>query len=167
MNLAIVTKDRTAAERSRRYRERRKLRQAGVSITRPVTVPTVAQSKRHGILQAVLLCTALAVAAVSGGFSIVGLTAIFAGSFWPVIGMGAALETAKLSAVSWLGRRNSASRWLKGAIVTLVVTLMSLSAVGSYGYLAKARIAHEVAGEAQITAHQAQSRPVERLRQRT
>jgi hypothetical protein len=27
-------------------------------------------------------------ATVSGGFSIVGLTAIFAGAFWPVVGMG-------------------------------------------------------------------------------
>jgi hypothetical protein len=49
------------------------------------------------------LAAALALAAVSGSFSVVGLTGIFAGSFWPIIGMGAALEVGKLPAVAWLG----------------------------------------------------------------
>jgi hypothetical protein len=83
---------------------------------------------------------ALAVAGVSGAFSIVGLTAIFAGSFWPVIAIGASLEAAKLSAVAWLGRRYAASRWLKGAVVTLVVMLMGLNIVGAFGYLSRAHI---------------------------
>jgi hypothetical protein len=39
------------------------------------------------------------------GFSIYGMTSIFVGAFWPVIGMGVALEVGKLSAVAWLGHQ--------------------------------------------------------------
>jgi len=44
----------------------------------------------------------LVLACVSAAFSIDGLTAIFAGAFWPVIIMGAALEAGKLVAAAWL-----------------------------------------------------------------
>ena len=145
--LAIVSKGLTSAERNRRYRKR---------ITAPAiaTAPGTA-SRFSAVVPFVLLCAALAVAGVSGTFSVVGLTAIFAGSFWSVIGMGVALEAAKLSAVAWLGRRYATSRWIKGAIVTLVVTLMSLNAIGCYGFLAKAQIDHAVAGETQVADHAA------------
>ena len=43
---------------------------------------------------------ALALASVSAAFSIDGLTAIFAGAFWPVITMGAVLEAGKLVAAA-------------------------------------------------------------------
>jgi hypothetical protein len=98
---------------------------------------------------------ALAVAAVSGSFSIVGLTAVFTGAFWPVIGMGAALESAKLSAVAWLARGYRASRWLKAGVTALIVTLMAVNIIGAYGYLARAHIDHAIAGEAQIADHKA------------
>jgi hypothetical protein len=48
---------------------------------------------------------ALALACVSAAFSIDGLTAIFAGAFWPVITMGAALEAGKGQTVADLDRR--------------------------------------------------------------
>src|SRR6516162_3240228 len=99
--LAIVPKDRTAAERQRRYRQRRKVQKPSVTVTPAVAIPTVTalQPKRYGFVPFALLCAALAVAAVSGSFSIIGLTAVFTGAFWPIVGMGIALETAKLSAV--------------------------------------------------------------------
>jgi hypothetical protein len=155
--IAVVSKDPTSAERSRRYRQRRKLQQAGVTpaVTAPVEAASITPS-RHGIVPLLMACAALAVAAVSSAFSIVGMTAIFAGSFWPVIGMGAALESAKLSAVAWLGRGYCASRWLKGAIVTLVLALMGLNVIGAYGYLSRAHIDREIAGEAKVADHQAQ-----------
>ena len=110
--LAIVPKDRTAAERQRRYRQRRKVQKPSVTVTPAVAIPTVTalQPKRYGFVPFALLCAALAVAAVSGSFSIIGLTAVFTGAFWPIVGMGIALETAKLSAVAWLGRRYAAPR---------------------------------------------------------
>jgi hypothetical protein len=155
--LAIVSKDRTAAERQRRYRQRRKVQKPTVAVTPAVTTPTVTalRSERYGVVPVVLLCAALAVAAVSGSFSIIGLTAVFTGAFWPILGMGIALETAKLAAVAWLGRRYAASRIVKTAIVALVGALMALSAVGSYGFLAKAHLDHAVAREAQVTDHKA------------
>jgi hypothetical protein len=154
-----VPKDRTAAQRQRRHRERRKLQKAGVTVT-PASVVTMppsalSRSRSLSIVPCLTLLAALAVAGVSGAFSIIGLTAVFTGAFWPVVGMGAALECAKLSAVTWLGRRYAASRWLKGAIVTLVVTLMGLSSIGSYGFLARAHLAHVTAGEATIASHAA------------
>jgi hypothetical protein len=69
--------------------------------------------------------------------------------------MGAAMEGGKLSAVAWLGQRYAASRALKGAIVALVVTLMGLNAIGSYGFLTKAHLDRAVAAEAEVADHQA------------
>jgi hypothetical protein len=92
---------------------------------------------------------------VSASFSIIGLTTVFTGTFWAVVGMGAAMESGKLSAVAWLGQRYAASRALKVLVVGLVVTLMGLNAIGSYGFLAKAHLDHAVAAAGQIADHQA------------
>jgi hypothetical protein len=157
LNVVPIPKDKTGAARSRRYRQRRKSQRADRTVAQSATPEVItASQRRHGIVPFVLLAAALAVAAVSGAFSIVGMTAIFAGAFWAVIGMGVALESAKLSAVAWLGRDYRASHALKGAIVMLVVALMALNVIGAYGFLAKAHIAHEVVGEAQVADHQAQ-----------
>src|SRR2546427_353687 len=52
-----------------------------------------APAQRHGRgITFATLAAALALATVSGGFSIYGFTSIFVGAFWPVIGMGVALE---------------------------------------------------------------------------
>jgi hypothetical protein len=165
--LAVVPKvtgprDPKAAERQRRYRQRKKLQKAGVVDTPAATVSADASAatplqprQRRGLIPIVMACAALAVAAVSASFSIIGLTAVFTGAFWAVVGMGAAMECAKLSAVGWLGRHYAASRVLKGAIVALVVTLMGLNAIGSYGFLAKAHLEHAVAAEAQVADHEA------------
>ncbi len=141
-------KDRTAAERSRRYRKRKR---AVHAVTPAVTVaPAVTVTPaRHGapVVTAVTLVAALALATVSAGFSITGMTSIFVGSFWPVIGMGVALETGKLSAVAWFGQHGQASLALKAALGILIAVLMGLNAIGAYGFLSKAHIEHAVAGE--------------------
>src|SRR5258707_9770028 len=107
-------KARTAAERSRRYRKRKR---AVHAVTPAVTVaPAVTVTPaRHGapVVTAVTLVAALALATVSAGFSITGMTSIFVGSFWPDIGIGAALETGKLSAVASFGQHGQASLELK------------------------------------------------------
>jgi len=88
--LELVSKDRTAAERQRRYRQRGKLKKPDIAV---VTIPSVTAllPKRYGVVPFILLCAALAVAAVSGSFSVIGLTAVFTGAFWPIFGMGVAL----------------------------------------------------------------------------
>jgi hypothetical protein len=92
--------------------------------------------------------SALALATVSAGFSITGLTSIFIGSFWPVIAMGVALEAGKLSAVAWLARYRHMAPWrLRTALVALMAVLMALNAIGAYGFLAKAHIGHAVDGD--------------------
>jgi hypothetical protein len=88
---------------------------------------------------------ALSLATVSAFFSITGLTSIFIGAFWPVIAMGIALEIGKLCAVAWLGHHSGVASWgLRTALGALLAVLMALSAIGAYGFLAKAHIGHTV-----------------------
>jgi hypothetical protein len=92
---------------------------------------------------------AFSLATVSAGFSITGMTSVFVGAFWPVVGMGAVLELGKLSAVACLGPRYGSAA-LRAALVILVAVLMGLNAIGAYGFLAKAHIGHAVAGETAV-----------------
>src|SRR5215470_17578014 len=117
-------KDRTAAERQRRRRQRKR-------VTRPVTPsPAVTVTSVTPPITPVTVCTTVAaLATVSAGFSITGMTAVFVGAFWPVIGMGVALELGKLSAVAWLGRYGGTPA-LRAALVVLVAVLMGLNAIG-------------------------------------
>jgi hypothetical protein len=89
---------------------------------------------------------ALALACVSAAFSIDGLTSIFAGAFWPVITMGAALEAGKLVAAAWLTEYwNSAPFLLRLVLVAMIGVLMSLNAVGVFGFLTRAHLDHMAA----------------------
>src|SRR6266481_3953390 len=113
--------------------------------------------RRHGGgIRLAALTAALALATVSGGFSITGMTSIFVGAFGPVIGMGIALEVGKLSAVAWLGhQRGTASKPLRAALAILVAVLMGLNAIGCYGFLAKAHIGHQVEGDVAVAGRAA------------
>lgn len=92
------------------------------------------------------LIVALALACVSAAFSIDGLTAIFAGAFWPVIVMGVALEAGKLVAAAWLTEHwNSAPSLLRLVLVVMIGVLMSLNAVGVFGFLTRAHLDHMAA----------------------
>jgi len=91
------------------------------------------------------LIVALALACVSAAFSIDGLTAIFAGAFWPVIIMGATLEAGKLVAAAWLTQNwSSAPYLLRLILVAMIGVLMGLNAVGVFGFLTKAHLDHMV-----------------------
>jgi hypothetical protein len=155
--------DPTAAKRARRYRRRRK---AVTTVTRPVASTTVTQTVTPSVTPSVTrgstvtvapLVAALSLAACSGAFSISGLTAIFAGAFWPVIGLGVALEIGKLSAVAWLGQRHASSRALRSALVALVGVLMALSSVGTFGFLSRAHLEHALAGDLTVASHAAET----------
>jgi hypothetical protein len=89
---------------------------------------------------------ALALACVSAAFSIDGLTAIFAGAFWPVIIMGAALEAGKLVAAAWLTEHwNSAPPIMRLVLIAMIGVLMGLNAVGVFGFLTRAHLEHMMA----------------------
>src|SRR6185437_15435713 len=83
---------------------------------------------------------------VSAAFSIDGLTAIFAGAFWPVIIMGATLEAGKLVAAAWLTQNWSSAPYLLHLIlVAMIGVLMGLNAVGVFGFLTRAHLDHMTA----------------------
>jgi hypothetical protein len=163
--------DRTNSERQKRFREKRRGQLPAVTpegtVTSPViekepdghnavTVATPMAASRDGVTVSTF-AAALFLATVSGGFSIFGMTAVFAGAFWPVIGMGIALEGGKLSAVAWLGRHaRTAPRRLKAGLVALVGVLMMLNAIGAYGFLAKAHIGHALAGDLAVAGRAAE-----------
>ncbi len=114
---------------------------AGVGVTHeaPVTRRSMTPVKLAAFV------VALALACVSAAFSIDGLTAIFAGAFWPVIIMGATLEAGKLVAAAWLTQNwSSAPYLLRLILVAMIGVLMSLNAVGVFGFLTKAHLDHMV-----------------------
>jgi hypothetical protein len=49
---AFVSKDRTAPERQRRYRQRRKLKKPDIAVAPPVTIPSITAllPKRYGVV---------------------------------------------------------------------------------------------------------------------
>lgn len=87
--------------------------------------------------------TAIALSAVAGYYSVVGLASIFPGSFWPVVLMGGVLEASKLVTVSWLYRNWHRAGWaLKGYLSLAVTILMLITSMGIFGYLSKAHLEH-------------------------
>lgn len=94
---------------------------------------------------ALLLFSALAVSAVAGYFSIVGLMAIFPAAATPILAMGVVLEIAKLVTASWVYRY-----WDKAAVImrtyftTAVVILSLITSMGIFGFLSKAHLEHTI-----------------------
>jgi hypothetical protein len=123
-----------------------------IIVTTPVT-PNVTETPRATVtrrsktsLKLAAFIVALALACVSAAFSIDGLTAIFAGAFWPVITMGATLEAGKLVAAAWLAENwHSAPFLLRLILVAMIGVLMSLNAVGVFGFLTRAHLDHMAA----------------------
>ena len=87
--------------------------------------------------------TALALSGVSAYYSVIGLAAIFPGSFWPIIIMGSVLEMAKLVTVSWLYRNwKTCPLLMKSYYVVACIILMMITSMGIFGYLSKAHLEH-------------------------
>jgi hypothetical protein len=103
--------------------------------------PTLAENSVN--MAAFLAASALA--SVSAYFSVIGLVAIFAASFWPVVAMGGALEAGKLVTAAWLYRNWRSTPWLlKAPLTAAIVVLMAITSIGVFGYLSKAHIDHQV-----------------------
>ena len=87
--------------------------------------------------------TAFALSSCAAFYSVIGLAAIFPGSFLPIIIMGSVLEVAKLVTTSWIYRNwDSAPRMMKYYMVTSIVILMTITSMGIFGYLSKAHLEH-------------------------
>ena len=93
-------------------------------------------------LDNVLALTAgIAISAISAWYSIVGLTAIFAGAFWSIVIMGATLEVGKIITATYLYRNwKSLSLLITTYFISAVMILMAITSMGTFGYLSKAHI---------------------------
>ena len=85
--------------------------------------------------------TAIALSGIAAYYSVIGLTAIFVGAFWPIIFMGGSLEIAKLVTTSWLYRNwNTSPKLFRYYLTFSVVILMLITSMGIFGFLSKAHI---------------------------
>ena len=85
------------------------------------------------------LVTALAISISAGVYSVIGLTAIFSGAFWPIVIMGGTLEVGKIVTTLWLHKYwERAERRYKVYLSSAVAVLMALTSMGVFGYLSKA-----------------------------
>jgi len=88
-----------------------------------------------------LLLIALTVASVAGYYSIIGLTTIFSGAFWPVVVMATSLEAAKVVCTSWLQKNwKTAPGVIKMYLTSAVVVVSFITSLGVFGFLSKAHI---------------------------
>lgn len=87
------------------------------------------------------LLIALGISTVAAYYSIIGLTAIFAAAFVPIVVMGLLLEVAKITTSVWLQKYWHRAEWYyKYYLVSAVVGLAFLTSMGIFGYLSKAHI---------------------------
>lgn len=86
-----------------------------------------------------ILAVALIISLSSAVYSILGLTAIFAAAFWPIVVMGGALELGKIVTTLWLHKYwHKAELQYKVYLSFAVAVLMALTSMGVFGFLSKA-----------------------------
>lgn len=87
------------------------------------------------------LVVALILSTIAAWYSIIGLTAIFAGAVIPIIIMGSALELAKITTTVWLRKYWTRCNWIiKMYLVPAVIALAILTSMGIFGFLSKAHL---------------------------
>ena len=97
------------------------------------------------ILGLVTLLTALCISGIAAFYSIVGLTAIFAAAYWPIVVMGGVLEMGKVVTTLWLHYNWERAEWkIKSYLVTAVGVLMLITSMGIFGFLSKAHLEQAV-----------------------
>jgi len=92
-----------------------------------------------------LLFSALAVSAVAGYFSIVGLMSIFPAAAMSILAMGVVLEIAKLVTASWVYRYwHKAALVMKSYFTVAVIILSLITSMGIFGFLSRAHLEHTI-----------------------
>jgi hypothetical protein len=85
------------------------------------------------------LATALVISISAAYYSILGLTAIFAAAFWPIVILGSSLEVGKIVSTLWLHKYwYRAELQYKVYLCSAVAILMLLTSMGVFGFLSKA-----------------------------
>jgi len=88
-----------------------------------------------------LALSGLTLSAVAIYYSVIGLTAVFAAAFWPIVIMGTTLEISKLVAASWLKAYwDKIPVTMKVYMTTAVIVLMVITSMGIFGFLSKAHL---------------------------
>jgi hypothetical protein len=87
------------------------------------------------------LFTALILSISAAVYSILGLTAIFAAAFWPIVILGGSLEFGKIVTTLWLHKYwTQAQLQYKIYLCSAVAILMLLTSMGVFGFLSKAHL---------------------------
>ena len=87
------------------------------------------------------LTVALALSAVAAYYSIIGLTAIFAGAVIPIVVMGIILEISKITTTVWLRTYWAKCSWvMKSYLVPSVIILALITSMGIFGFLSKSHL---------------------------
>jgi hypothetical protein len=87
--------------------------------------------------------SAISISVIAAGYSIIGLSTLFAGAVIPIIAMGSALEVGKLVAASWLynnWRNKLVPRAIKAYLTFAVIVLIFITSMGIFGFLSKAHL---------------------------
>lgn len=97
------------------------------------------------ILAGIVFLTGISLSAVAAFYSIIGLTTIFSGAFWPIIIMGSVLEISKLVSVSWLHHNwKITTNLVKVYMISAILILMLITSMGIFGFLSKAHIEQQL-----------------------
>lgn len=152
----MPAKDRTAAERQRRYRDRKR-----EPVTRDVTSPeavtapsvTPVAVAHHTVTRDVTpaagvdvaaYAAAVTLAGVAAVFSIRGMVVLFPGAPSTVVAMAVAMEGSKLIASAWLAARWHVTPWVaRLVLVTLIGGLAIINATGVYAQLVAAHVGEQ------------------------
>ena len=92
-------------------------------------------SKIFNLKNLIWFC-AIGLATFSGYYSVFGISKLFSGGSWSILGMAAMLELSKLVVVTFLHDHFKTLKLLfKGYLVSAAVVLMVITSIGVYGYL--------------------------------
>lgn len=101
------------------------------------------------------LLVAISISVIAAYYSILGLTAIFAAAFLPIVLMGSVLEVGKILATVWLHIHwRRAPFIIKTYLTSAVVVLMFITSMGVFGFLSKSHIEQSAVGTEQIAQAQ-------------
>ena len=81
--------------------------------------------------------SAISISIIAAGYSIVGLSTLFAGAVVPIIAMGSALEVGKLVAASWLynnWQNKLVPKTIKAYLTMTVIVLIFITSMGIFGF---------------------------------
>ena len=87
-------------------------------------------------LQSLIWFCAIGLASFSGYYSVYGISKLFSGGSWSIVGMAGMLELSKLVVITFLHEHfKTLKTTFKVYLTTSAVILMILTSVGVYGYL--------------------------------